>query len=522
MSLRAKCTKIFNFFQENKKASLRKAAAETGVSKSSAHRHKKAVERRNQHPESLMWEREEGQRWLILLVCATLYIFGIRCGIGMETISEFFKRIRLEKHLGVSPTCLHRLITRIEKAVMEYKETYEKNNSGVVQAVIGADETFFDKMILVMIELSSGYIVLEEPAEDRTYETWTEKALSALKALGLNAVYMVSDNAKALVKLALDGIGCSRIPDLFHAVNEIVKVMGVRFANKAVSLQRKLSKTAAALELLIKLGKNPEKIRAKEQLIEELKAEQEFVLKGQSDYHKELHNFSKAVHPFSTDDNSPLTTEDVVKALLLILCALRALAEEHGIKDSKKGLDKAEKQIREIAALIDLWWLWVNESISHLNLNAEKKDWLLYFFLPVIYWQIQLQRTSSEPLRYAYETAYEEALGLLNSHPLTSGISEEETAQWHSRAHWMVMKFQRTSSAVEGRNGTLSRMNHNQRAIPLKRLKTLSVIHNFDIKRKDGTTAAERLFGEEFPDLFEWIVERMEDLPLPRDRLVTN
>ena len=83
------------------------------------------------------------------------------------------------------------------------------------------------------------------------------------------------------------------------------------------------------------------------------------------------------------------------------------------------------------------------------------------------------------------------------------------------------MKFQRTSSAVEGRNGTLSRMNHNLRAVPLTRLKALTVVHNFGIKRQDGTTAAVRLFGEKFPDIFEWIAERMGDLPMPRRRLLT-
>ncbi|MDM8526110.1 hypothetical protein QUF80_22270 [Desulfococcaceae bacterium HSG8] len=98
---------------------------------------------------------------------------------------------------------------------------------------------------------------------------------------------MVSDNAKALAKLAPDGIGCSRIPDLFHAVNEIVRVMGVRFANKKASLKRKLFKAVTASDLLIKPGKNPEKIRAKELLIEKLKTEQEFVMKGQSRYHEE-------------------------------------------------------------------------------------------------------------------------------------------------------------------------------------------------------------------------------------------
>jgi tetratricopeptide (TPR) repeat protein len=521
MSLRGRCTKIFSFFHENKKATVRGTAAATGIPKSSVQRHKKGIERRNRHPESLGWETEAGQNWLIILLSATLYIFGIRGGIGMETICEFFQCVRLEKHLGVSPSSLQRLVAKIEKAIGEYKEVYEKNKEGIAQAVVGADETFFDNMILVLIELSSGYILFEEPAEDRTYETWKEKALGALESLGLKARYMVSDNAKALTKLALSGIQCSRILDLFHATNEIVKVMGARFANKAVNVQRKLSEAIVVLELLIELGKNPEQIQAKEQLIEKLKVEQEIILKGQSRYYEELHNFSKAVHPFSTDDNTPRTTEDVERVLLLILNALGALAEEYEIKDNKKGLDKVKKQIQDIASLIDLWWVWVRESITHFDLNPEKADWLLHYFLPVIYWQIQLQRTSSESLHNAYEKAYQQAQSLLDNHPLTSDITEEEIRQWQSWAQWIVMKFQRTSSAVEGRNGTLSRMNHNQRSISPTRLKTLTVVHNFGIKRQDGTTAAERLFGKKFPDIFEWILERMRDLPMPRKRLLT-
>ena len=32
----------------------------------------------------------------------------------------------------------------------------------------------------------------------------------------------------------------------------------------------------------------------------------------------------------------------------------------------------------------------------------------------------------------------------------------------------------------------------------------------------DGTTAAERLFGREFPELFEYLVENIGELPQPR------
>jgi len=49
-----------------------------------------------------------------------------------------------------------------------------------------------------------------------------------------------------------------------------------------------------------------------------------------------------------------------------------------------------------------------------------------------------------------------------------------------------------------------------------RRLQVLTVIHNFDLKRSDGSTAAQRLFGRQFPNLFDYLVEHMGDLPQPR------
>jgi len=524
MNIREKYKALFKiFFKQNKKVTVREAAAEAGTSKSSAQRYRKGVERRNLYPESFLWETEEGYNWLIILMCAVLYIFGIRNAVGMETISEFFKLIRLDKHIGVSPSSLYNLISEIEKSILEYKEKYENGNNVVGQSVVGADETFFDKMILVMIELSSGYIILEEPSEDRTYETWKEKSLRALKNLGIKPLYMVSDNAKALVKLGLKGIGCNRIPDLFHAMNEIVKVMGSRFANKAASTHRKLTESIYALDLLIESDKcSDEKIMKMQIQIEDLKSEHEYIIDGQAKYHKELHNFTKNVHPFSIDGSIPRTSEDVQRSLLIVIQSHKKLAEEFEIKDNKNKFNKVEKQIPDIAELIDIWWAWSKESILQFDLDEEKADWLLYYLLPSIYWPTQLKRTSSEALCDEYKNAVEQSQKNLENHPLTSTILDDEMEKYRNWADWMVSKFQRTSSAVEGRNGALSRMNHNQRSIPTTRLKVSTVIHNFGIKRRDGTTSAERLFGKKFPDLFQWIVERMGDLPLPRSHSLTS
>ena len=75
--------------------------------------------------------------------------------------------------------------------------------------------------------------------------------------------------------------------------------------------------------------------------------------------------------------------------------------------------------------------------------------------------------------------------------------------------------FQRSSSAVEGRNGRLSLQQHGHSRVSEQRLKALTVIHNFMVKRPDGTTAAERFFGQKHKDVFSWLLERMPDLPRP-------
>ena len=79
---------------------------------SSVHRHLQAIDRRDRYPESSLWETEAARTWLIRLVVATLFVFGLKRGVGAETLSEFFGRLRLEGLWGVhpapcEPSCTH-------------------------------------------------------------------------------------------------------------------------------------------------------------------------------------------------------------------------------------------------------------------------------------------------------------------------------------------------------------------------------------------------------------------------------
>jgi hypothetical protein len=62
------------------------------------------MERRDRHPESWLWETEDGRRWLARLVVAVLYPVGLKRGVGLETRSEFCTHLRLETQMGCSPS----------------------------------------------------------------------------------------------------------------------------------------------------------------------------------------------------------------------------------------------------------------------------------------------------------------------------------------------------------------------------------------------------------------------------------
>ena len=84
-----------------------------------------------------------------------------------------------------------------------------------MREIIGAvDETFLEQMMLVFMDLRTGYLLLEEVAEDRTYATWKAVVEERLTALGTGVRYLVSDRAKALIQLAEQGLECLSMPDL--------------------------------------------------------------------------------------------------------------------------------------------------------------------------------------------------------------------------------------------------------------------------------------------------------------------
>src|SRR5919108_2395977 len=253
MGFWAKSLRIFKCLCDHGRQSVRRMAQQTGLSKSSVHRLQHAIERRNSHPESWLWETEEGRQWLTRLVVATLYTFGLKRGVGLDTMSEFFTRLHLATQVGCSPSALRGVMQALEAALLETTAAWEQQGcaSGAMREVIGAvDETFLERMILVCMDLATGYLLLEEVADDRTYTTWKALVGARLTGLGTGVLYVVSDRAKALIQLAEQGLECLSMPDFFHVVHEIIKSYSLALGRHLRQAQQALKAAKEALAQL--------------------------------------------------------------------------------------------------------------------------------------------------------------------------------------------------------------------------------------------------------------------------------
>jgi hypothetical protein len=112
------------------------------------------------------------------------------------------------------------------------------------------DETFLQRMMLVFMDLASGYLLMKAVAVDRSYHTWYSGVNERLKTFGIGVLYLVSDRAKALIKLAQTGLGCLSIPDLFHLSHDLAKGYALAIFGRLRQAMQALAQAKQRLESL--------------------------------------------------------------------------------------------------------------------------------------------------------------------------------------------------------------------------------------------------------------------------------
>ena len=346
---------------------------------------------------------------------------------------------------------------------------------------------------------------------------------------------MVSDRASALVKLGKsDYLDTCSMPDLFH-FNQPLAIRAGAYISR----------------VLQKATKQYREIKASGVYYSQRKPSEDkflFLDMCQRLYRQSMNEINKVVHPFDTQ--GWLTDKTIIKQTLqqsitniekqlvdskAVSRSTKVGVESSPVDKSKDSLPaeihlKLGKQVTDIVRGIESWQAWteqriacfINQHFSTVFTLPALTDYIQNVFLPWLHWQAALKRTPAKKrnvgLRKHYQQLIEQTSLKYAAHPITQQLNETQTQiclKWGER---IVQSFQRSSSQVEGRNGYLAFVHKANRGLPENRLQVLTVIHNFDIRREDGSTPAQRLFDRDFPDLFEHILQNVTGFVEPRKR----
>jgi hypothetical protein len=307
---------------------------------------------------------------------------------------------------------------------------------------------------------------------------------------------------------------------LFHLSHDLAKGYSLAIFSRLQQAKQALEQTKQRMEVLVLQASQPDRAQI-EQIQASVKACEASVQHWQgvrSAWRQSLANLSQIMHPWRLADSTRQTSKEVEEQLGTELEAIETLLEANGLPKKKDTLDKVRKQLAGISALVDFWWQTVHQDLAQMAMTPKWTQWADEFLLPLMYWQEQLRRTRCPGQKAQIVRVLQAVEEAFTRHPCTLKLTAEVLAGWKAWAGEHARAFQRASSAVEGRNGYLSQLHHNQRGLPMRRYQVWTMLHNFDCWASDGTTPAARFFRRSFPNLFESVLSQINELPLPRQR----
>ena len=464
------------------------------------------------------------------LVCVELGACGIRL------VCLFLKLTGLDRFVAASYGTQQQVNRQVEQAIVAYRRAESARLAKDMppkDITLTQDETFTGGLCLVGIEPMSNYIILEQLAQARDHATWKALMAPALAALNCRVIQSTSDEAPGLVAYVEQHLGAHHSPDLFHVQHELSKAVcapmatKVRTAHKAVTeAKERLEQVQAHLQIA---GDEPHKrgpgrppketlsLEQAQHALETTSREHERLAQQRERVTRSIRAIGQAYHFVDLERgvrrNGKLIAADIHEHIATI----RTVA--HGESLSLTCLDRIEKAERvgpKMQATVAFVSGYVREQVRQLDLTPLASYSMHAHLIPSYYLERVAQtRTVSagEPLR---ELAGRPRTPLFEPGGPFAELSEAQQNQLTQQAKELAAVFQRSSSNVEGRNGYLSLRNHQLRGLDLPRKREcLTAIHNFFLTRSDGTTAAERFFGQKPRSMFAAILASVELPPAP-------
>lgn len=468
--------------------------------------------------EVAFFESPAGLDFLHRLQVAAHLVFTQQGPAGLRLICLFLRLCRLDPFVAASYGSQQQFGRALEEQILAFEQAERPRlAASMVPKDITAcqDETFHPQVCLVAIEPASNFLLLERYVPQRDQPTWDEAMKQALEGLPVKVVQTVGDQAKALVAHAQHGLGVPKGPDLFHLEHDLCRALAPTLARQTRSERQRLAwvqgRTAALRADYARAQTQPRRpgrpIDYPQRIAQAEQAEGVVTRaeQRQEQLREQLRGFSDADHPFDLETGQAQSAEAVQRRLQGRLQALTQLAQQARLgAKAVQAVAGVEAMLAGVAGVVALFWLRVRAVGQGLP-EAVREVWESRLLASAY-----LRRVAGQ-LRGAARRAQVRALaaGLLAGVGPPAGVSPQQWQRAQQLAQECAGWFVRGSSCVEGRNGQLELRHHSLHRLSERKLKVLTVVHNYWLKRGDGTTAAERFFGTKPQDLFAWLLERL-------------
>jgi hypothetical protein len=472
-----------------------------------------------------------GVAFLHRLVLAAHFVISFLGAGGVRLVCAFLELSGLSQFVAGSYSPQRKVSVEIEKQICAFEKEEEARLASEMRPqkiCVAQDETEHERSCFVAIEPVSNYILLEKYAENRQAETWNQAMIEAMVGKPVEIVLSTSDEGRGITSHVKHGLGAHHGPDVFHVQQEISRATSGSLAGKI----RKAEKEVEKAEQKVKKqeadkekhnvqkrgpGRPPDFDKRIETARQEKKQTQENlrVRQEQQERAREANKaISGAYHPYHLQTGEAQDAETVNKALREQFEKLETIAEEAGLRDSsRQRIKKAKRVVVGMVATIAFFWLTVTAKIEALGLAEETENMVFEKLLPAYYLSVVAAKTKDVAQREQLKQKSEAFIAVVHNKdsPLQRlSVAEQQTLD--AVAWECVHLFQPSSSCVEGRNGQLALRHHALHRLSDQKLNALKVVHNFHLRRQDGTTAAERFFGQAPKELFSYLLERI-DLP---------
>lgn len=480
------------------------------------------------------FESPTGLAFLQRITLAAHLVFQQGNAVGIRPVICFLEYAGLAPFLACSYGVHQSLASTVQDLIVSYGTEQRQSLASDMpkrKITLCDDEVYLTQdPCLVGMDAVSGFLIVECYAAHRDAETWNGAVEQGLAGLSVEVVQGTSDMARGIVAHITHGLGAHHSPDLMHLQQDLHRATSLPLQRQVKQAQEDATEAeyqvylAAAEQIDYECGlrqpgrqpdfagrmqqKKAQRSQAHEQLID--------CQDRQTEVKQAIRGLGDDYHPFDAKTGEAVCAESLRQTLQTRLEVIQEAADDAGLPDkSHQKINRVRKLVPQLVGTLAWFWCQKEALLAAKTWTKEEKQLFEHKVLGWVYWRQASNRGRDAKHRQELRQTAQGCQDAVEADPIWQGMPEEQRQEMLTLAEECAGRWVRSSSCVEGRNGVLRLRHHGRKGVSEKALAALTVLHNYWIRRPDGTTAAERFFGKKPDDLFEWLLKRFPQLPRP-------